>query len=496
MNRRRFLNRLVTATLVPLSGHLGSAVASGKTDGDREAASKLVALLRDTPRDRLLEALVPLIRDGLAYEQLLGAVAEAAAGEVAPYPVVGFKYHAFMVLQAVHRTTIRGDAADRWLPILWAADLFKDAQARDEVETGWSLPLAPQVPRADPARAEAQLIESLERWNAAAADTALVSCLAAQPLSKVFDVLFRYAARDFRHIGHKAITAANCHRLIRVLGPARVAPMLRSLVYAIQNHGGGVSPDSADLAPDRPWRRHLEWVALLPADWQRRQGAFDPTSEVLAAVRQGSAAETVRSVIAILQRGAGPDQIWPALFVAAGELLLRQNGIIAVHANTSVNALHYAYRYARDERTRGLLLMQATAFLPLFRDLLQVQRDLQIDQFEPLVWDRPGGPQVAQVFERLATDRVAAARAALDCLQQGGSLGELMHLGRRYTVLHNTGYHDYKFTEAAFENARFMRPPWRERYLAASLLYLNGPSDRPHPFVTRARASLRQVGAA
>ena len=51
-----------------------------------------------------------------------------------------------------------------------------------------------------------------------------------------------------------------------------------------------------------------------------------------------------------------------------------------------------------------------------------------------------------------------------------------------------TGYHDYKFAEAAFENAAAMESPWRKRYLAASVLYLNGSADKPNETVARARS--------
>ena len=65
-----------------------------------------------------------------------------------------------------------------------------------------------------------------------------------------------------------------------------------------------------------------------------------------------------------------------------------------------------------------------------------------------------------------------------------------MNLARHYVVDRNTGYHDYKFAEAAFENAAVMESPWRERYLAASVLYLNGSADKPNEAVARARALL------
>ena len=66
----------------------------------------------------------------------------------------------------------------------------------------------------------------------------------------------------------------------------------------------------------------------------------------------------------------------------------------------------------------------------------------------------------------------------------------LVNLARQLVVERNGGYHDYKFAEAAFENAAAMVSPWRERYLAASVLYLNGSADKPNEAVARARALL------
>ncbi len=65
-------------------------------------------LLFESDRNRVIEQLVGAIRAGLQYPTPLGAVAEAWAREVRPYPHVGFNYHAFMV-----RTRCTGL---RWLP--------------------------------------------------------------------------------------------------------------------------------------------------------------------------------------------------------------------------------------------------------------------------------------------------------------------------------------------------------------------------------------------
>ena len=492
VSRRRFLEGLTAAALCAGASRLGRAGELGVGTGDGPVFNSLIDLLRETPRERLLETLIKHISNGLAYEQLLGAVAEAAAREVSPYPIVGFKYHAFMVMQSVHLTTLHGRSEDRWLPVLWAADLFKGSQARDEEQTGWTMGPAPIFKEKGARNATAAFVSAVERWDPEAADAAIVGLLHALPLEQVFELLFRNAARDFRHIGHKAITAANCHRLIQSLGPGRAIPMLRSLTYAMQNHGDGPNPLEADLPADRPWRRNLELAATLPKDWLTRNAAFDPVAELLPVLREGSAADAARAVVALIKRGAGPVQIWPALFTAAGELLLRQSGIIAVHANTTCNALHYAFQRIHTDQTRRLLLLQAASFLPLFRDLLQrgKQRDLTIDGMAPLEISEKGVERVPKIFAELHTDRVRAARQTLAYLSSGGAAVPFMAAARRYTVSRNTGFHDYKFTEAAFENARVMNPPWRERYLAASTLYLNGAGDQQNVFVSEAKQLL------
>ena len=162
-----------------------------------------------------------------------------------------------------------------------------------------------------------------------------------------------------------------------------------------------------------------------------------------------------------------------------------------MHANTSVNALHYAYRHLSDPRKRRLMLLQAAAFLPLFRDLLSGERRrLRVDTLEAFDEYREPGSALGDIFETVSVDRVDAARKTLGYLAAGGAEPPFMRLARRYVVERNTGYHDYKFAEAAFENAAAMQSPWRERYLAASVHYLNGSADKANETVRRARSLL------
>ena len=51
--------------------------------------------------------------------------------------------------------------------------------------------------------------------------------------------------------------------------------------------------------------------------------------------------------MALLTKGSHPASVWDGLFLAAGELLARQPGIVGLHCVTSINALHFGYETQR-----------------------------------------------------------------------------------------------------------------------------------------------------
>ena len=84
------------------------------------------------------------------------------------------------------------------------------------------------------------------------------------------------------------------------------------------------------------------------------------------------------------------------------------------------NALHYAYQTHRRRRTRKLLLLQAAAFLPLFREAMK-SRGKVGDAADRRARSRPNedeNPSVEEVFATLSKDRLAAARLAMSVLKQ------------------------------------------------------------------------------
>ncbi|MYF87530.1 MAG: hypothetical protein F4178_14740 [Rhodospirillaceae bacterium] len=182
------------------------------------------------------------------------------------------------------------------------------------------------------------------------------------------------------------------------------------------------------------------------------------------------------------------DSIWEALFAAAAELVLTRPTVVPVHAQTSANAFHYAFRHARTESTQLLALLQSAAFMPAFRrGVGDTKPDLRLDELEPLAVSGTGADALREAFSELPHDPASGARRALHYLQRGGSAARLIAGARRRLARNGQGSHDYKFTEAALENHREMPPTaWRNRILAASMAYFTGPATAPSPVVQEA----------
>ena len=174
-------------------------------------------------------------------------------------------------------------------------------------------------------------------------------------------------------------------------------------------------------------------------------------------------------------------------------LLLRQPGIVALHAVTSTNALHYAYQASGDDRTRRLLMLQNAAFLTLFREAMGGRGkvgDARIDQLEPVATSKDEPGAIEEIFAEASRDRTTAARKALAYLQAGHDPRTLIDAARRLVFLKGDDAHDYKFSSAVLEDYYNASPAWRERYLASSLLLLPGSADRDNDLVRRTRAAL------
>src|SRR2546428_10055853 len=175
VNRRRFVGSALATGALATLGDFGFLSRLGRVSAAEAAIEPkrvqlhaeiepLVRLLEDTPRNRVLEEVASRIRRGLTYREVVAALQLAGVPNIQPRPV-GFKFHAVLVVNSAHLASVSSPDSDRWLPIFWALDEFKKAQAQDVAEGDWTLGPVEEskVPSGDKARAA--VIDAMDTWD-------------------------------------------------------------------------------------------------------------------------------------------------------------------------------------------------------------------------------------------------------------------------------------------------------------------------------------------
>ncbi len=451
----------------------------------------LVRLIEQTPRAELLSKIGREIQQGLSYQELLAGLQLAGVRNVEPRPSVGFQFHTVLVVNSTHLASLASPPQHRWIPLFWALDYFKVAAERDVRERGdWTMSQVDENAVPASHRAREALIAAMEDWDPIRADAAVAGMARSAGAHEIYELMFRYGARDFRSIGHKAIFVANSYRTLQCIGWRHAEPILRSLVYALLMHEGG-NPRDRDAEADRPWRTNCKLAQTIRSDW--RQGRQDDTAveDLLQTLRSGTSDEAAGEVVKLLNAGIAPQSIWDAMFVAAGELILQQPGIIAIHANTTTNALAFAYRTTGDDETRRLMMLQNAAFLPLFRSQMPGRGGVRNLDIGSLMESAPDGQtELATLFDELGSHPVATAGKVLGHLRSGGSPREFLDAARLLIYRKSRDSHDYKFSSAVLEDYYNVSPNWRNAFLAANTLSLKHSGEQDSDLVERTRAAL------
>lgn len=424
---------------------------------------------------------IDAVRKGASWNDVLGATLLAGVRNVNPRPL-GFKFHCVLMVPATMHLAAGATDAERPLPILYNVEDFKRAQAADARDGDWQL--SPSGEAGNSEHPDRELERGLEEWNEEIVDRALVQLLPGTEQDAMFELLWPFAARDFGSIGHKMIYAAGVHRVLGEIGWQYAEPVLRSLGNGLLAGGPGAS--SASFAANR--KKIDGW----PDDW--RAGAPDRQASValMRALRRAGTDEAADLIVGAVGRGVAPDSIWDGLRLAAAELLLRQPGILAVHAVTSMQALHYGFGATRRDATRRLILLQAGAWIAMFRDFLvgrspQMMQGPALDELEAEV--APIAP--AEVFAVAAKDRPRATRLALGRLQAGD--GEAFARAVRQQVFQRgSEHHQHKYAAAVLEEATRCDPKWAPYLLAVAASYLPAAGDDSAVY-ERSRDALRSL---
>lgn len=455
----------------------------------------LVQLIEETPRDSVLEKLAAAIHDGRSYQEVLAAVLLAGIRNVQPRPSVGFKFHCVLVVNSCHLASLAGPDQDRWLPIFWAVDYFKSSQASEARESGWKMSRVNEslVPSAEHARG--MFIQAMDNWDVDQADAATAGLARTAGAIEVFQLFAGYAARDFRSIGHKAIYLANAWRTLQVIGWEFAEPVLRSLTFALLNHSGEPNPSTSDLDADRPWRENAELLSRIPTGWLDGRLDDGVPPRLFETFRSESPLAAAQTATDALSRGVAAQSIWDGVFLGAGELLMRQPGIIGLHGLTTANAMHFLWKTVGEDQLRQKLLLQACSFNVKFREAAQGRGKLNsntLAELQPAAAEKPE-EALNEILADISGNRMRAASKVCGFLEQGGSSDQLIDAARRLLFIKGRDAHDYKFIAAVLEDQQHISPAWQNRFLATSVFNLKGTGHPDSGLLNRTRTALQKT---
>lgn len=521
--RRKFLQSMAGATSLGLADlspfrELGELVAIGAepTVAVSEKVrfgpdiEPIVQLIEETPRAACIPVLIEQLRQGLPFSRFLAAVFMTMVRKQN-------SGHDVYMMHAVHRVSHRLRPEEKLLPLFWAVDLYKLHQ-----EQFPNPPLAPMtgaLPAEDKAAREFEVATELRDIDAM--ELALVALARNKGAGQIVELLWSHACRNGGRGGHAAIVLANCLRVLEAIGWEDSEPVLRFVVRDMHQLAYGGKTDNYYLPNTVRADRHL---ADLPAGWSDGIANETATLELFGLLRAGKAVEGCDWAIDQLRAGLGARAIWDALHLSTADLMVRHKtgwGVASrpLHANTSLNALHYAFGATNSSRTRLVTLLQAVAWTgdKTNGDLRSgTLRDINLTQLPAAPLPATASEAVGEIFSLLpprgyywdaqATkavlsygNRADADDACRKTFQLASQFPEAVPqyvqeaqswLCRKAT----TDMHDYKFQAAILEDSSLVSPQWRPHLLAASVHFFHGAQGADYPAVEQARAALQKHG--
>ncbi len=466
----------------------------------------LVRLIEAIERERSAVWLAAELQRGTPYRQLLAAVFLAGIRNVNARPP-GFALHCVFLAHAAHQLSLEAPADTRVLPLFYVLDDFKAAQSRDAGQkTGdYSMRILPGGAMPAPKAARTELAAAMEAWDPERAERAAAALARFSSPTEAFESLWRYGARDYRNIGHKAIFVANACRTLQTIGWQHAEPVLRSVVLGLLDFGreqkmNGFALNDQCFAGNE--KRVRDGFGRLPGEWTAAATGTAETRALLKTMRTASVNEACAETAARLAKGnlrAGA--VWEAVHLSAAELRMRASGantFTGVHAVTAANGLHVAYLSAADPRLRYLLLLQGVGWMGQFRQFAEAKpelmRSLAIDELEP------ARPSYANKFQPLDDIMAAIPARPADAAAMILALEPDLELRSRYlsglmrnSITKADEVHFYKYLVSLLETLPLVSPTWQPHLLAATAYYAKGTGDPEPAWAQRTREALRTV---
>lgn len=510
--RREFMSDVGRGMLI---AGLGSALASDlglahATAAEVESAlnfgalEPLVALMQETPPDRLNAILVEKLNAGTSLKTLVAAGALANARTFGGQDYIGF--HTFMALAPAWHMAQELPLAEQPLPVLKV--LYRNANRIQEFGGRASEVLHPVTADPIPANTDASyFLRSVSRsGDIEAADRAFAS-LAGSPIGEAFNHL-QFALEDEVDV-HRVVLAWRAWDTMELAGEEWAHCLLRqSIRYCTKvehdmNERGHQHSPIREVLP-----RLLDEYKLLDKPAGQNTGDDAWLLQLSNVIFRGTREEAAEAAANALAEGFAPESVGEAISLAANKLALHDPGrpekwanadkpagschgdSVGVHASDAANAWRNIVRVSNARNATASLIVGA------FHTAGQSERSNAesfpfAEQLAKVKADQPAALLDEAESSIRAKDQNQAAAAVARYGQLGHAPGPVFDLMRKFATSEDGALHAEKYFRTTGAEFDATRPAYRWGQLVALARVTASEYGHPAPGFEEAKALLK-----
>ena len=280
------------------------------------ALEPLVALIQETPKDKLLPIIVEKLAAGTDIKRLTAAAAFANARTFGGENYFGF--HTFMALAPAYEMANELPRERQALPLLKV--LYRNAHYTQEAGGRKNEVLKPMT-STEGATPEA-VHQAINAGDRVAAERALAAVGRSSPEDALDAALLGV---EDNHDVHTAVMPWRAYAMLDIVGRDHAVTLLRQSVRQTAKQCEQMKGRTAELAAFRKIVPGLLEKYKLPKDGRGTRAGDDTwIAKLCATIQQGSQQDAGEAVAVALAEGFAPEHIGEAISLAANALVLRQ----------------------------------------------------------------------------------------------------------------------------------------------------------------------------
>ena len=483
-SRRRFLSDVGKGMLVAGIGSnlaIELGISSALADDDTSpltfgSLEPLVALMQQTPIEKLQPALMNEIRNGVELKTLVAAGALANARSFAGQDYVGF--HTMMALMPAWRIADELPRSEQPLPILKV--LYRNTARIHEAGGGDRLHHVEPATLSDPRHGDQRLFQEMCAADMESAERTFAA-LAQGEQSKVYNDL-QPIVQDAPDV-HRVTLAWRAWDVMQLVGFDHAHTLLRQSVrYCVEQEQDRLKRNQPEPPLRKLTPRLLDDYKLLSQKTGSRRadcGWIEQLAQTIFARTREQAAEAVAAALA---EGFAPEDIGEAMSLAANLLVLHDPGrpekwasadkpkdsvhgaSVGVHASDAANSWRHIARVTNHRNQVCSLIVGAwhTAGQTEYSSDVPFPFDFDAIQSKKL------GAQalLAELDSSVQAKDQAKAMAVVKSWETAGHPSQpIFDCLRRYAVSEDGALHAEKYFRTVTEEFATARPEFRWRHL-------------------------------